>query len=65
MTLEFSNVYFSQQFFTYLESTDASLLEGLSSESMYDKAHYFVVQNKGYFILLGIMTVEWPKQLLD
>ena len=23
MTLEFSNVYFSQQFFAYLESTDA------------------------------------------
>ena len=32
---------------------------------MYDKAHYFAVQNKGYLILLGIMTVEWPKQFLD
>ena len=68
MSLEFTGMYFTQEFYAYLEKTDEQVMEGVimtDSSTMYETMLYYLAQNRGYVILLGIMVFEWPKQLLD
>ena len=68
MSLEFTGVYFTQEFFSYLETSDEALLNGLTltpESSQYETLLYYLAKNRGFVVLMGITLIEWPKQLLD
>jgi hypothetical protein len=48
MTLEFTQLHYSQKFFAYLEEDDSKL------------GPDFMSQNKGIVIMCCIVGVEWP-----
>jgi hypothetical protein len=69
MCISFTGVYFTGEFFSYLETTDESLYEtavAVSAESSYyDQAMYFIHMNKGIVMLSCIVFVEWPKGIVE
>lgn len=69
MSLNFTGVYFTGGFFTYLESTDESLLATATpitpESSYYEMALYHIHINKGFVMLFCIVFFEWPKGILE
>lgn len=65
MTIAFTGVYFTGEFFAYLETTDEGLLaeatEMTECTSWYETFLQFVYMRKGYIMLFCIIFIEWPK----
>lgn len=64
MTLEFSGLYFSTNFFKYLE-VEGEVMEAELPSTWTEAIVYHIQRNKGYALLAGIMIIEWPKQMID
>ena len=69
MSVAFTGVYFTGEFFAYLETTDEGLLDGATEmtecTTWYEVLLQFIYMKKGYFMLFCIIFIEWPKQIIE
>lgn len=69
MIIGFSGVYFTGEFFKYLETSDETLYSAAPATSVdstyWDQLMFWIHMNKGIVMLACIVFVEWPKGIVE
>jgi hypothetical protein len=66
--MDFTGVYLTGEFFSFMETTEESVNATapiLTEESsQFDQLMHFIHMNRGFVMIAGMVTVEWPKGII-